>query len=140
MLKLNKEQSEAIEMLTCDLDELSNKPRRLFSAIRGVAEAFLTDDKERLDRVLDDIDEWEEMYYAYHRQNTNLDNIARKSKEIKKELQSRKNTGRFMEGYSDAYISGYKAGVEDAVNKMGAEIITKLLDNIYQIIWARPKE
>lgn len=39
-MKLTKKQEQAIKSLLSDLDELSNKPRRLFYALEEVAQAF----------------------------------------------------------------------------------------------------
>jgi len=41
MKKITSEQQKAIEGLVCMLDELSNKPRRLFTELSQVAIAFL---------------------------------------------------------------------------------------------------
>jgi len=44
MKKYTKEQIKAIELLLTDIDELENKPRRLFYALEQLALAFEKDD------------------------------------------------------------------------------------------------
>ena len=59
MKKLNKQQAEALETLLTDLDELENKPRRLFYALEKFAFAFKKED------VVPSIREAEDLMYQH---------------------------------------------------------------------------
>lgn len=72
MKKLTKKQLSALESLIYDLDELDNKPRRLFSSLREVADVFLSgkayedyQGKKHKKKVLSSIDQFEEYYYLF---------------------------------------------------------------------------
>lgn len=58
-----KKQHDAIHNVKMDIDELDNKPRRLYSAMREFAEAFIVDDDRHLADVINSIDHAEDMYY-----------------------------------------------------------------------------
>lgn len=63
--RYTKEQKEAIESLRCNLNELENKPRRLYASIRKFAEAFYN--KERRNqylKVIATIDQAEQNFYS----------------------------------------------------------------------------
>lgn len=67
---LTKEQRKAVDMLALDIDELDNKPRRLFSALRDFAKAFVVIPKKNfyaqklhLKDIIDSIDQMEHYYY-----------------------------------------------------------------------------
>lgn len=127
--KITKQQREAIEYLQLDLDELMNKPRRLFGALRKFAEAFPKHDQEYTNEILDSIDEFERGYYLH----ANIPDMTRflmeHSRKTLKELTSRKRESEMYNPKED-YVSGFRAGVEEAIkvltNKMAKEIIDEL--------------
>ena len=131
-VKQLKKQKEAISGLVCMLDELSNKPRRLFSALEEFAEAFLVDDCQLKlkDSIIDDIDQWEDDYYKNIGNGFTLEMIARHSRDVKKELKSREHTASHYMRNED-YIDGYKSGVEDTTTKLTKKIIDEIVDEIY---------
>lgn len=116
MKKYTKEQNEAIEYLVKDIDELNNKPRRLFSSLRKIANAFL-DKKgnkmsEHLRRVLLNIDIWEEDFYKNYAHIRGYE-IPYILNEIRTEEISLKNNNRY--GDTDEEKRYYNRGVEDAM-------------------------
>ena len=60
-MKLNKKQKEALEDLILNLDELDNKPRRLFSALIDFTKVFVEDS----DDIIDRLDDAQLSYYSY---------------------------------------------------------------------------
>jgi len=69
MKKFNKKQLEAIDTLKWNIDELDNKPKRLFNALREFAIAFLDikkedEQKETLESTIKKINEFERLYYT----------------------------------------------------------------------------
>ena len=128
MKKLNKKQLTAVEYLVIDIDELDNKPRRLFQALRGIAEAFLENktlnDKEHKAEVIDSINQFEESYYLYLNTPEIMKSVGQASHEVKRELTSEKATM-----YDDDKDnSGYVWGVKKACNLMAKKIISEMAD------------
>jgi len=127
MKKLNKKQQEAIDSLVVMIDELDNKPRRLFSALREVAEAFITGDdyetKQYRKKVIGSINQFEEWYYL----NLNLPEITREvmqaTTDTKRELLEQDS---YFDNDQDA-VSHYIEGVDDCKNLIAEKIITGLI-------------
>lgn len=123
-MKLNKKQEDAINCLKTDIDELSNKPRRLFSALANFAEAFLEnktpEQKEHLNSVISDIQEWQDDYYKNFKQVEVLESIGKTARKVKKELLK-------LNGVN----SDYRCGVEDACKNMAKELTTEIIEDIY---------
>lgn len=130
-MKYTKKQHDAISGLACMLDELQNKPRRLFSSLRSFAEAFTTKGQEdHTDSILDDLDDWENEYYRTFMSRQLINEIAKKSQDVRRELTSRKE----MKGFRDIealYVQGYIGGVKDACKRLTKEIITETLEDLY---------
>lgn len=130
-MKITKQQESAINTLRCDIDELDNKPRRLFSALRKYAEAFIVVDKKDLDgikhknNVLDSIDEFENTYYNFFGLPNVMEFLARSIKETKRELTSR-NSPTYTE--TEGELSAYKRGVDEATEKLGKKMLEDLID------------
>jgi hypothetical protein len=132
MKKLTAKQKKAIGSLVCMLDELSNKPRRLFDELRNVSNVFLssTVEQEHLSEILSDIDEWESDYYKKYSITSYIQGVANKCKEIKKKLLSRTAIdGLYQKDAS--YISGYEDGVTAACEITAKEIIIEALEELY---------
>jgi len=122
-VKLTKQQKTAVEYLKYDMDELDNKPRRLFESLRKFANAFLEDEEHRND-VLDSIDEWEDHYYRFLNIPDMMKDIADASKNTKRELGSRKET-KWM---SDENRSNYCDGLDEGCDEMTKKAIAILVD------------
>lgn len=90
--KYSKEQVNAIEKLICNLDELDNKPRRLYSALRDVATAFVSskteEDKEGLASVINRIDQAEDTWYEQWNFENEFSGILRSIRKKKNDLTS----------------------------------------------------
>jgi len=62
--KYTKEQRDAVDGLTYALDELDNKPRRLYQSIREFAHAFIKKDGKYLAAIVSRIDQAEKTWYS----------------------------------------------------------------------------
>ena len=62
MKKYTKAQKNAIESLVIMIDELDNKPRRLFESLHEIANAFIEDETHKAE-INSSIHEWESNYY-----------------------------------------------------------------------------
>lgn len=115
-----KKQKEAINSLVVMIDELDNKPRRLFESLREVAAAFLKDDDHRQD-VVSSIDQFEEYYYLFKNIPEMVRGVAQASIDVKRELmkKSQREEKQF-------YI--YESGVDDCRKEMSKKIIEYLID------------
>jgi hypothetical protein len=123
-MKLNKKQTTAISNLKYDIDELDNKPRRLFDSLRGFAEAFLEDDEEHLNEVIDSINQYEDYYYLFYSVPEIMKEIGVSARETKRELLSVSKN----EDMSDDEFSYYSDGVNNACNEMVKKIINNLAE------------
>ena len=130
-MKITKQQESAINTLRYDIDELDNKPRRLFSALRKYTEAFVVVDKKDLDgkehknNILDSIDEFENTYYNFFGLPNVMEFLARSIKETKRELTSRNHQTYFE---TETELSAYKQGVNEATEKLGKKMLEDLID------------
>jgi len=130
MKKYTKKQIEAISYLVSDLDELDNKPRRLFESLRKVVEEFIIADKKDKEgkeyklEILDSIDEFERIYYRFLNVPDLMRDVGQSSKDTIRELTSRKEIA-YMDDDSQ---SSYCRGVEEACQEMVKNLVADLLD------------
>jgi hypothetical protein len=119
-----KKQLETIENLECDLDELSNKPHRLFESLRDFAQQFV-EDEEKLKISLGSLDEFQRLYYQMLRLPGMSDDIIRAGMEVNKEL--------IVSEYDlpDDYKNGYEEGCKDATKAY----CKKILDNLTEYLF-----
>lgn len=75
--KYNKDQIKAIESLLCDIDELENKPRRLFYALEQLAFAF---DKEH---AVPSIREAQDLMYSHIYEGETYNELFRSLRQFK---------------------------------------------------------
>jgi len=129
-MKLNKKQIEAVKALRCDLDELSNKPRRLFSSFYKFIDAFIanktSDEKEHYKEIIADFNEWEDMFYQNIRHYQILEDCGRAARDVKKELLS--NT---PDDWNEDRYWGFEDGVKEATKKMAIKINENLIEELY---------
>ena len=122
--KLTTKQRDALDLLVYDLDELDNKPRRLFSALIEFVGAFLEektlDDKEHKIEVMDSIDEAERNYYSFLRIPEVMEDVGESVKVVKRKLTSRAEP----ENREDSYI------IEKTCNEMAKEMLNRLVDHL----------
>ncbi len=111
---MTKQQKEAIKELTIFIDELSNKPRRLFQALRTFSDAFNEDNEE----IIKKIDEFEDNYYLHLSLPEIAKDIMEARKEAKLELRDKDNK-----------TDGYNYGVNEACNLMAEKILVDLTRN-----------
>ena len=127
-MKLNKKQINAVEYLEMDLDELDNKPRRLFSSLRKFAEAFLEqktdEDKKHKKSVLSSIDQFEEYYYLFINIPEIVQEVAQASMDTKRELMEKDS---YFDDDKEA-VNHYVEGIDDCKNLMAKKIINRLMD------------
>jgi hypothetical protein len=136
--KFTKEQLDAIHSIKVNIDELSNKPRRLFYALEQFAYAFWQDTKEeqkQLGFIVSKIREAQEYYY--HDINTEMlleecGNQARKTRlELNEKIiceefnyiKDKKERGQYEEGY--------KQGVNEATKMMAKGLVNEFIDELY---------
>lgn len=62
--KYTKKQKDAIDGIRYNLDELDNKPRRLYSALREFVDAFLDKDRKQTAKIMARIDQAETSWYT----------------------------------------------------------------------------
>jgi hypothetical protein len=132
MKKLTKKQSKAVEYLQLDMNELMNKPRRLFSSLRKFAEVFCESEvsipelESDIPDILDSIDVFEKMYYR----NKNLPDMVREAvrdgERTLEELLSRKILGNFY-NQGDDFQTGYRCGVEDSVKLLTKKNVNSII-------------
>lgn len=132
-MKLNKKQLYAISCLKSDIDELSNKPRRLFSALRLFAEAFIVQDdedaKSHFREIIADIDEWEEDYYRHINHYDILEDCGKASRNTRKKLMRDIKVNRAIE--DEVRRDFYKQGVDDATKEMALMMTKNLIEELY---------
>ena len=129
-MKLNKKQLDAVSGLKTNLDELSNKPRRLFSSLFEFVEAFIPqktqDDKEHYNDVVADIMEWQDMFYKNIKHYSILEDCGRSSRETRKEL-----IKKIPERWTEEEVRDYRQGVDDATRKMALIMTKRLIEELY---------
>ena len=128
-MRYNKKQKSAIESLVCNLDELDNKPRRLYSSLRKLAEVFIEnetpEEKVNFSGVINRIDQAEKTWYDqwnFEREIADILNDVRKQlhdttshtamteyKERRKEWCSKEEL--------DSNWNAYKEGAKDMQQK-----------------------
>lgn len=128
--KLTKAQRTALWGLVYDLDELDNKPRRLFASLRDVAKAFLSEKhpahKEHKEEIISSIDQFEELYYKRRFELPMLvERIASISIELSRELKKE-----FPKYYEEEERDAYMQGARDARRMMAKQIINEAFDGI----------
>ena len=129
MKEFNKKQIEAIEYLKNDLNELSNKPRRLFSSLERFADAFVEretpEEKENYNDVVSEICEFQEIYYKNIRSYSILEDSGRVARSVRKELFKKAD-----KEWKDE-VNAYKQGVIDATKNMAIEFNNNLINELY---------
>ena len=63
-VKMTRKQKDALECLVVDLDELNNKPRRLFGSLRKFMVAFIEGENTKIESV-QRLNIFEEQYYEF---------------------------------------------------------------------------
>lgn len=115
--KLDKKQIDAINGVICDMDELSNKPRRLYSALKDMAKAFI-DEGKGLDETIRDLDEAETLFYkSKYKDDRDMANglveLKRWMNDLSFEGERSIRTNEYInEAHKDDAIRYYKQGVE----------------------------
>jgi RecJ-like exonuclease len=126
--KFTKKQKEAISYLQYDLNELDNKPRRLFSSLIKFAEEFV-DDKEYLNEVKDSIQEFEVHYYSFLQTSDLASDIIKTNRKVKRELLSNKEMIEFeKQKYSEDMVYGYEKGVKSACHLFSKKILDEIIE------------
>lgn len=124
MKKLTRKQLKAVESLKYNLDELRNKPRRLFNSLRDFASAFCEDEELRM--ILADIHLWEDSYYANIRRADILEAVGQAVTSTRKEMieEHFKYSKKGYEDYSDFDIN-------KATKIMAKKITEEIIDEVY---------
>lgn len=115
MKKLTRKQLQAVEYLAYDMDELSNKPRRLFSSLKEFSNQFV--EEEQLPDVIKRINEFERFYYLF----INMPDIARDV------FSERMATDRELVKDGEEENYKYNQGVEDATELYCTKMINNLI-------------
>jgi hypothetical protein len=122
-MKFNKKQIRAIENLIYDLDELDNKPRRLYGALRDLAKVTI-EDKEQLIEILSSLDEAERYQYFFMNLPDIAEDIFEQKMRTERELLHRKEEDKKTE--AEAYE--YKKGVGDATKSYSKKMLESLIN------------
>lgn len=136
-MKLSKKQKEAISNLVGDLDELSDKPRRLFSSLINFADSFLEkntlEEKERYKEVVADLKEFQDFYYKNINSCLLLELNGKMARETRKELikNMEKNFNNKEKKTQENVISAYEDGVREATKLMAIKINQTLIEELY---------
>jgi hypothetical protein len=120
-----KQQTDAIDYIVMDIDELDNKPRRLFSSLRKIAEAFIEESDHYFD-VIDSIDEFEKMYYTQIQMSSLVKEILDIKREISRELCGKKELQETEYENAD-YLDGYRHGVKKALEQLSLKITEAII-------------
>ena len=117
--KFTKKQLTAIDNLVYNIDELDNKPRRLFDALQEVAESFITeeDKKETLKGIIKRINEFERFYYMF----INLPEIAKDIMECRMETDRELIEGTEKE-------ANFDYGIEQATKLYSQKMLKRLAE------------
>lgn len=144
--KYNKKQHDAISGLVCDLDELDNKPRRLYQALREFALAFLekedSRDKKYRARIINRIDQAEKTWYDSMNFEGEFSNILRGIRKKQNDLKSSMSFVDFEErekrwakdskkAITDDEILSKWRDYERGVDDMAKEATRMVMYNIY---------
>ncbi len=93
--KFTKKEIDAIEKLIYDLDELDNKPSRLFCSLINFADVFLpektSNELEHKNKVIESIEEFQDIYYEDFKLSDILERSYDYFKILKRQLSSRNN-------------------------------------------------
>lgn len=129
--KFTKEQYEAITDLKCMIDELRNKPRRLFSSLEKFAIAFLEPKSKHLYQVIDDIDEWEHQYYVNYNIPHTVKDVLEELREINKELTSEEKEYGWSDDQKEKQRENYliRDGIRKAMREIGPRITKVIIDS-----------
>lgn len=119
--KYTKKQLEAVDSLVTMIDELDNKPRRLYSSLREVASAFI-ENKDHRDEVRDSLDEAEELYYRNRRVPEYASDIFRSRDKVLRTMRSRENKRDIPDERSAMY------DIKEALDMMTKEVVGNLVD------------
>jgi len=128
--KFNKKQLTAIDNLVYNIDELDNKPRRLFDALQEVAESFIVEEdrKDELKTIIKRINEFERFYYMIIRLPEIAKDIMECRMETDRELfklfEEQKNK------YEEGYDNGFNNGIEES-SKIYCQKMLKRLAEYY---------
>ena len=126
MKKLTKKQEKALEYLIMDLDELSNKPRRLFSSFGKFVKAFI--EKDEQPRILADINEWEDFYYTSIISSSVLEEIGRACRSTKREM--REEYAKYHKDDMDG-LNSHMYTVSEATKSIAKKLTDSIIDEIY---------
>jgi hypothetical protein len=125
--KFTKEQLEAIEKLEYDIDELDNKPCRLFSSLRNFADSFADGDEETRDCSIESINELENLSYLLLSLPQMSEDIIRAGMTINKEESSG-----IDHDLSRDYQNGYENGIKKATKLYCKKMLDILSDTLFE--------
>jgi hypothetical protein len=125
---LTRKQNTALDYLILDLDELDNKPRRLFNSLRLMAEEFTKNKPNHLE-IIDSINEFEDRYYQTKHIPEIVKDILWIAGKTRREMLSQRNEKETAERYKDYTPKQiYAAGVKETLEKMSLKITTLLIE------------
>ena len=133
MKKYTKKQKEAVDNLACMIDELNNKPRRLFNSLIKFADVFLID-KEQKAETMDTIRDFERRYYMFYTLSDIASDLLQNSNNVIRELTGEVafNKISYPEKTEERrrLFSEYSQGVEDACRLLSEKMIKEIIKNI----------
>ena len=125
-MKITKKQIQALRGLILDMDELRNKPRRLFGSLAEFAVQFCN--KDVIKNILEDIDEWQDFYYKSYRVNELLDKAMEIAKNVKKQKCSHKEL-EFLD--TDEERRAFERGVVVASREILRGLNEHIIDELF---------
>lgn len=126
MKKFTKKQREAVEYLALDMDELSNKPRRLFSSFRRFIEAFIEGDRQP--EIIADMNQWEEYYYASINDCSVLQELGNACRRTKRDM--REDYIKYHKDDMENFNS-YMYTVDETVKSVAKKLAESIINDIY---------
>lgn len=124
--KFTKNQLKIIENLIYHLDELDNKPRRLFNSLFEFTEEFIEDEEHKFE-ILDSLCEFQDVYYNFRNYPQIVEMVLRSQKAVNRSLLSHGNKDT-QNALDEGRFSEREWAVKDATEAMAKEIIERLIE------------
>jgi|GEM_PF-5580410 len=125
MKKFNKKEIEAIEGLICMLDELDNKPRRLYEALIKFAFVFYKD-RDNLPTIVRNLERAKDEWYINHQLSQLCYDIPHTCKQQIDESIEKYYKSSIK--HSEEYDKAFEDGVNTGAKSLAKELLEKLIE------------
>lgn len=120
MKTLTKKQRKALKSLIFNLNELDNKPRRLYQSLYDFADVFIEDKEANKASILLSIIEAQRSYYT----SIDIEHLATHAINAKKRAMDACMETRFR--YAEELSPDYMNGLEEGISEYGERILKEL--------------